>query len=79
MTNISKIDYLDKDIVIFDVDRTIINTTSWYQACITEDLLLSKNNIEKFKIINNETFNVPTKDKFRKFRIETLNLIEKKV
>ena len=69
----------DSNIVILDVDRTIINTTSWYQACITEDLLLSKENIKKFKMINDITFKNPNKENLKKFRKETLNLIEKKI
>lgn len=30
---------------VFDVDRTIINTTSWYRACIQPGLLISKEKI----------------------------------
>ena len=45
---------VDSDVVILDVDRTIINTTSWYQACITNDLLISKENVKKFNRKNNK-------------------------
>ncbi len=68
---------MDSDIVILDVDRTIINTTSWYQACITENLLISKENIKKFIEINDKTFLNPTKEKLEEFRINTLSLIER--
>ena len=70
---------VDSDVVILDVDRTIINTTSWYKACITEDLLISKSNIKKFIEINNKTFLKPTKENLEKFRTNTLKLIEKNV
>ncbi len=70
---------VDSDVVILDVDRTIINTTSWYRACICDDLLISKQNIDKFKKINDETYSNPTDEKLKKFRIETLDLIEKNI
>ena len=70
---------IDSDIVILDVDRTIINTTSWYQACITDDLLISKENIKKFIEMNDKTFLNPTKEKLKTFRKNTLNLIEKNI
>ncbi len=70
---------LENDIVVFDVDRTIINTTSWYRACITEDLLISKENIEKYKMINDIAYNNPTKNKLKDFRVKTFNLINTKI
>lgn len=70
---------IDNDIAIFDVDRTIINTTSWYHACMTEDLLLSKENIKKFKYMNDVTFQNPTQQNLKDFRVNTLNLIEPKI
>ncbi len=67
------------DVVILDVDRTIINTTSWYQACITDDLLISKENIKTFKEMNDKAFLNPTEENLKKFRQDTLNLIERKI
>ena len=69
----------NNDIAIFDVDRTIINTTSWYHACMTEDLLLSKENINKFKSLNDYAFNNPTDQIMKDFRINTLNLMKKNI
>jgi len=37
----------DQNFVILDVDRTIINTTSWYRAYISPDLLINDSNIQK--------------------------------
>ena len=70
---------LEDEVIILDVDRTIINTTSWYQACVLPDLLISEEQIENFKQINDETFNNPDKDKLKKFRFNTLQMIERKV
>lgn len=70
---------LNDDIVIFDVDRTIINTTSWYQACICEDLLISKENVQIFKKLNQKAFEVPDEIKMKKFREDTLNIIDKRI
>lgn len=70
---------IDNDFVILDVDRTIINTTSWYKACVDEDLLISKKNIKEFVKINDKAFIEPTKEKLEKFRLETFNLIEQKI
>ena len=70
---------LNDEIVIFDVDRTIINTTSWYQACICEDLLISKENVQTFKKLNKKAFEVPDEIKMKKFREDTLKIIDKKI
>ena len=67
------------DFIILDVDRTMINTTSWYQACIEEDLLISKSNIKEFLKINNETFENPNVQKLFDFRKKTLKLINKTI
>ena len=71
---------LDKnnDFVILDVDRTIINTTSWYQACITDDLLISKDKIPYFRKLNDERFKNQTKLSDKEFRSETFKLIEQR-
>jgi phosphoserine phosphatase len=64
---------------IFDVDRVLINTTSWFHACITPDLLIPKNRISKFMEINGRTYSkIPsyTQDQFRE---ETLKILNKKI
>ena len=70
---------INNNIAIFDVDRTIINTTSWYQACICPDLLISEQNIGKFKELNDVAYNNPNSEKLKIFRCETLKILDKKV
>ncbi len=64
---------------IFDIDRVLINTTSWYRACVTPHLLIPKSNISKFIEINNSTYSknpIMPKSTFRK---RTLGLINRKI
>lgn len=70
---------IKNDIVILDVDRTIINTTSWYQACVSDNLLIPSKYIEKFKSLNDKTFENPTTENLKRFREDTLKLIEKNI
>lgn len=79
LKQISTIINLDNDFIILDVDRTIINTTSWYRACVEPNLLIDENNILEFKKINDETFKKPTPDKLKKFREDTFKLISKRI
>lgn len=67
------------DLIILDVDRTIINSTSWYRACVEGDILISNSKVDEFKRINDETFKNPTPELLKKFREDTFNLISKKV
>lgn len=67
------------NIIILDVDRTIINTTSWYQACISDNLLLSKDNVIKYKTMNDETFKNPSSDSIKELGINTLKMIDEKI
>lgn len=69
----------NNDFIILDVDRTMINTTSWYQACIDEELLISKSNIKEFLKLNNETFKNPNVQNLSNFRKKTLKLINKTI
>ena len=43
-----------KKYVILDIDRTIINGTSWYHACSCPNLLIDEYNIDRFKELNNK-------------------------
>lgn len=70
---------MDADFIVLDVDRTIINTTSWYQACMCPNLLIREEFTKDFKKINDLTFKNPTEDKLKVFRKETFNLIEKTI
>lgn len=70
---------MDADFIILDVDRTIINTTSWYQACMCPNLLIPEESVQEFKRINDLTFEKPTKESFKKFRKDTFELIEKSI
>ncbi|MGH0498969.1 hypothetical protein ACQVPI_22215 [Bacillus wiedmannii] len=67
------------DFIIFDVDRTIINTTSWYHACICPNLLINENNIQKFLELNEMTYGKPNSMNQSVFRQKTLDLIEPKI
>lgn len=67
---------LDHDVAILDVDRTIINTTSWYHACVCPDLLISAADIPKFLSLNEAAFSSPPNIDHSQFRKRTLNLIE---
>lgn len=63
--------------IVLDVDRTIINGTSWYYACTCPDLLIRKQNIDMFKDLNEQLFNHGTTSDKEKFRLLTFDLIEK--
>lgn len=61
--------------VVFDIDRTIINTTSWYHACATPNLFIQESDIATFLQLNEQTFGRnPTISK-ELFRQKTLGLI----
>ncbi|SHO43132.1 beta/alpha barrel domain-containing protein [Anaerocolumna xylanovorans] len=68
--------------IILDIDRTIINGTSWYHACTYPDLLIREDKIESFKELNNNLYNRGTffdKESFRKLTFELIskNVTEK--
>ena len=65
-----------KDIyIILDVDRTIINGTSWFKSCITPDLLIEGKNVQKFITLNEEAYDKKSIS-LDFFRHETLKLIK---
>lgn len=70
---------LSDNFVILDVDRTIINTTSWYNACICPNLLINENNIQKFLKLNEMAYSKPNSISLSVFRQKTLDLIEPKI
>lgn len=65
--------------VILDVDRTVINNTSWYHACTYPDLLISRDKIDLFLDYNEQYFENGTNEKKTLFRKKTLDLIDKRV
>lgn len=68
-----------KKYVILDIDRTIINGTSWYHACSCQNLLIDEYNIDRFKELNNKMYvHGTSKDRYE-FRKQTFELINKRV
>ena len=68
-----------KKYVILDIDRTIINGTSWYHACSCPNLLIDEYNIDRFKELNNKMYvHGTSKDRYE-FRKQTFELINKRV
>ena len=60
-----------------DIDRTIINGTSWYHACSCPNLLIDEYNIDRFKELNNKMYvHGTSKDRYE-FRKQTFELIIK--
>lgn len=62
--------------IILDIDRTIINGTSWYHSCIYPDLLIPKDKVEVFKNLNislYENGNCAEKERFRELSICLIN------
>lgn len=68
-----------KKYFVFDIDRTIINGTSWFYACSYPNLLISKENISQFIKWNEELFDGKTTKQRAEFRKRTLSIIEKHV
>jgi phosphoribosylanthranilate isomerase len=68
-----------KNYIVLDIDRTIIKGTSWYHACKCDNLLIAKDNIPLFDRLNTELFTNGNEKSREQFRIETFNLIEKKI
>ncbi len=64
---------------IFDVDRVLINTTSWHYALTVPDLLLSPQNIERYNQCNKLSFDMRSPPSRRRFRHKMLTLLNKKV
>lgn len=61
--------------VILDVDRTVVNTTTWYRACMAPGLLLPADSLESFTVLNDRAYG-PTPDLTdAEFRTATLELI----
>jgi hypothetical protein len=70
----------DRDLIVFDIDRTIINSTSWFRACMSPDLLIEKKKIDTFKHINSVEFNHRlTPSTSHTFRQETLALLQQHI
>ncbi|MGW6691576.1 haloacid dehalogenase-like hydrolase [Streptomyces sp. NPDC054961] len=61
--------------IVLDVDRTLINTTAWYHACISPGLLLDESGVKEFKDLNARAYcDAPTLSE-TEFRRRTLELI----
>lgn len=65
--------------VILDVDRVLFNTTSWFQACIAPNLIISEHNIAKFIEHNNKAYAFPPTLTKEAFREKTLNLLDDRI
>lgn len=65
--------------IVLDIDRTIINGTSWYYACTCPDLLMNELGVEKFKQINEELFVNGTDLTKAEFKRKTFELMNKKI
>lgn len=68
-----------KNYVILDIDRTIINGTSWYHACACPDLLINQRDIDTFISLNKRLYNNGSLEEKREFRVRTFELINKTV
>jgi hypothetical protein len=61
--------------IVLDVDRTIVNSTSWYHACVTPGLLLPPELIPEFEALNERAYG-PLRDLTdAQFRDATLELL----
>ncbi|MCM1285685.1 MAG: hypothetical protein NC213_03500 [Acetobacter sp.] len=65
--------------IVLDVDRTIINGTSWYRACSYPNLLINEDNINTFLSANEKFYNNGNENDRSLFRSITFNLIEKNI
>ncbi|MFF4081568.1 hypothetical protein ACFYZN_19460 [Streptomyces sp. NPDC001777] len=61
--------------LVLDVDRTLINTTSWYRACVTPGLLLTPDAAARFKAANERTYGPAPSLSEAAFRELTLDLL----
>lgn len=68
-----------KKYILLDIDRTIINGTSWYYACTCPDLLISSRNIERFKWLNDNLFMKGSENDKIEFRKRTFALMNRKI
>ncbi|WP_405561056.1 haloacid dehalogenase-like hydrolase [Streptomyces canus] len=62
--------------LVLDVDRTLINTTSWYRACVAPGLLLTPQAVERFRTANERAYGLaPTLSEadFRELTLDLLN------
>jgi len=62
---------------VLDVDRTVINTTSWYRACVSPGLLLAEEGIAEFQRLNDRTYGASPDLDETEFRLRTLDLLNR--
>ncbi len=62
--------------IVLDVDRTMINGTSWYRACLCPNLLLAEKDIGRFKEINEAAYSANARISQEAFRLRTLEMME---
>lgn len=60
---------------VCDVDRTVVDTTSWYHACMTPGLLLPPELVADFATLNRRTYGSAADLDPASFRVRTLALI----
>lgn len=65
--------------IVLDVDRTIIDTTAWFHACMTPGLLLQTESVPAFEDLNARRFATSPTLADDAFRRQTLALIEPQV
>ena len=65
--------------IILDVDRTVINGTSWFYACSYPNLLISSSNTKDFLDANRLLYENGSSKEKALFREKTLNLIENEI
>jgi hypothetical protein len=61
--------------VVLDIDRTIVNTTTWYLACIEQDLLIPASLLPQFHRLNERAYGPDPDLPDAEFRAATLDLI----
>lgn len=64
---------------VIDIDRVLINTTSWYHACRTPDLLIPHNKSAEFLKLNDKTFSKSSSTNTQEFRTKTLKLFNRNI
>jgi hypothetical protein len=62
-------------LLLLDVDRTVINTTSWYRACAEPGLLLDQEGVRRFIELNEQMYGTDPTLSEVDFRCRTLDLL----
>ncbi|SFO28720.1 hypothetical protein SAMN04487831_11637 [Pseudobutyrivibrio sp. UC1225] len=68
-----------KKLIILDIDRTIIDGTSWYRACAFPGLLIEKDLINDFEKINNRFYSEEDSEGRNIFYKKTFAILKKQI